>query len=86
MLTGHNFTTAIFEYLEDRHPRADVGGVDALFEREPELVLRLLRATLGLVWVAVVGGLVLLPPSLNRGGELFWPVYFASLHTTLRPT
>jgi hypothetical protein len=53
-----------------------------LFEREPELVLRLLRATLGLVWVAVVGGLVLLPPSLNRGGELFWPVYFASLHTT----
>jgi hypothetical protein len=82
VLTGHNFTTAIFEYLKIVTPVLMSVVLMRLFEREPELVLRLLRATLGLVWVAVVGGLVLLPPSLNRGGELFWPVYFASLHTT----
>ena len=82
VLTGHNFTTAIFEYLKIVTPVLMSVVLVRLFERESELVLRLLRITLGLVWVAVVGGLVLLPPSLNRGGEEFWPVYFASLHTT----
>ena len=82
VLTGDNFSTAIFEYLKIVTPLLMSVLLMRLFEREAELVLRLLRVTLGLVWVAVIGGLVLLPPSLNRGGEEFWPVYFASLHTT----
>lgn len=82
LLTGHNFTTASFEYLKIVTPVLMSVVLMQLFGREPALLLRLLRVTLGLVWLAVIGGLVLLPPSLNRGGEVFWPVYFASLHTT----
>ena len=82
LLTGHNFTTAVFEYLKIVTPVLMSVVLMRLFEREPALVVRLLRMTLALIWVAVIGGLLLLPPSLNRGGEEFWPVYFASLHTT----
>ncbi len=82
VLTGLKFSTAVFEYLKIVTPALISVLLQRIFEREPALVIRLLQLTLGLVWTLAIGGLVVLPPSLNRGGELFWPVYFASLHTS----
>ena len=82
VLTGLNFTTAIFEYLKIVTPLLISVVLLRLFEREPALVVRLMKVTLGLIWTAVVAALIFMPPSLNRGGEPFWPVYFASLHTS----
>lgn len=82
VLSGLNFTTAMFEYLKIVTPALLSVLLLRLFEREPALVIRLMQITLGLIWVLVIGALIVLPPSLNRGGEPFWPVYFASLHTS----
>lgn len=82
VLSGLSFTTAVFEYLKIVTPALLSVLLLRLFEREPALVIRLMQITLGLIWALVIGALIALPPSLNRGGEPFWPVYFASLHTS----
>ncbi|WP_374246650.1 hypothetical protein [Zoogloea sp.] len=81
-LTGLNLSTAVFEYFKIVTPPLLSVLLLRLYEREPALVIRLMQLTLGLVWVLVVLALAVMPPSLNRGGEPFWPVYFASLHTS----
>ena len=81
-LTGFNFSTAVFEYFKIVTPPLLSVLLLRLFEREPVLLIRLLRITLALIWVLVVFALIVMPPSLNRGGEPFWPAYFASLHTS----
>ena len=83
-LTGLNFSTAVFEYFKIVTPPLLSVLLLRLFERETALVIRLMQITLVLIWVMVVFALVVMPPSLNRGGEPFWPVYFASLHTSRR--
>lgn len=80
-LTGLNLRTAVFEYLKIVTPALLSLVLMRLYARDPALVLQLCRVTLGLVWGLALLALVFLPPSLNRGGEKFWPVYFASLHT-----
>lgn len=82
LLSGLNFSTAVFEYLKIVTPALMSVLLLRLFEREPALAIRLMKATLALIWGLVIVALIFLPPSLNRGGELFWPVYFASLHTS----
>ncbi len=81
-LTGLNFSTAVFEYFKIVTPPLLSVLLLRLYERETALVIRLMQITLALIWVMVVFALVVMPPSLNRGGESFWPVYFASLHTS----
>lgn len=81
-LTGLNFSTAVFEYFKIVTPPLLSVLLLRLYERETALVIRLMQITLVLIWVMVVFALVVMPPSLNRGGEPFWPVYFASLHTS----
>ena len=81
-LTGLNFSTAVFEYFKIVTPPMLSVLLLRLYERETALVIRLMQITLVLIWVMVVFALVVMPPSLNRGGEPFWPVYFASLHTS----
>ncbi len=81
-LTGLNFSTAVFEYFKIVTPPLLSVLLLRLYERETALVIRLMQITLALIWVMVVFALVVMPPSLNRGGEPFWPVYFASLHTS----
>ena len=81
-LTGLNFSTAVFEYFKIVTPPLVSVLLLRLYERETALVIRLMQITLVLIWVMVVFALVVMPPSLNRGGEPFWPVYFASLHTS----
>ncbi len=80
-LTGLNLRTAVFEYLKIVTPALLSLALMRLYARDPALVLQLCRVTLALVWGLACLALVFLPPSLNRGGEKFWPVYFASLHT-----
>ena len=82
VLTGMNLGTALFEYLKIVTPLLMSVVLLRIFERQPALVTRLMRNTLVLVWSGVVFGLVFFPPALNRGGEVYWPVYFASLHTS----
>lgn len=82
VLTGMNLGTALFEYLKIVTPLLMSVVLLRIFERQPALVTRLMRNTLVLVWTGVVFGLVFFPPALNRGGEVYWPVYFASLHTS----
>lgn len=82
VLTGDNFSTAVFEYFKIVTPPLLSVLLLPLFEREAALMIRLMRVTLALIWTLVVVALIFLPPSLNRGGEPFWPVYFASLHTS----
>ncbi len=81
-LTGLNFSTAVFEYFKIVTPPLLSVLLLRLYERETALVIRLMQITLVLIWVMVVFALIVMPPSLNRGGEPFWPVYFASLHTS----
>lgn len=81
-LTGLNFSTAVFEYFKIVTPPLLSVLLLRLYERETALVIRLMQITLALIWLMVVFALVVMPPSLNRGGEHFWPVYFASLHTS----
>ena len=80
-LTGLNLRTAVFEYLKIVTPALLSLALMRLYARDPALVLQLCRVTLALVWGLACLARVFLPPSLNRGGEKFWPVYFASLHT-----
>jgi hypothetical protein len=82
VLTGMNLGTAVFEYLKIVTPLLMSVVLLRIFERQAALVIQLMRSTLGLVWLGVVFGLVFFPPALNRGGEVYWPVYFASLHTS----
>ncbi|MBP8266104.1 MAG: hypothetical protein KAX47_06090, partial [Zoogloea sp.] len=74
LLSGLNFSTAVFEYLKIVTPALMSVLLLRLFEREPALAIRLMKATLALIWGLVIVALIFLPPSLNRGGELFWPV------------
>ena len=80
-LTGLRLQTAIFEYLKIVTPALLSLVLMRLYARDAALVLQLCRITLTLVWCLACFALVFLPASLNRGGEKFWPVYFASLHT-----
>lgn len=82
VLTLDGFALTTFEYLKIVTPLLMSAVLLRLFEREPALVVRLMQFTLAIVWLGVIGALLFLPPSLNRGGEPFWPVYFASLHTS----
>jgi hypothetical protein len=81
VLNEFNFTTAVFEYLKIVTPVLISALLVRLYANTPELVMKLMKVTLAMIWIAIVGALIFLPPSLNRGGEPFWPVYFASLHT-----
>jgi hypothetical protein len=80
-LTGLRLQTAVFEYLKIVTPALLSLVLMRLYARDAALVLQLCRITLTLVWCLACFALVFLPASLNRGGEKFWPVYFASLHT-----
>ncbi|KAB2963745.1 hypothetical protein [Zoogloea sp.] len=82
VLTGMNLGTAVFEYLKIVTPLLMSVVLLRIFERQQALVIQLMRSTVALVWLGVVFGLIFFPPALNRGGEVYWPVYFASLHTS----